>query len=52
MKPKNTSNNEEQGKKAVSDIETVIKLLKKKELQTKILKKILPDNKPSENKPV
>jgi len=40
------------GKNAGPEVESVIKLLKKKELQTKILKKIIPENKPSENKPV
>ncbi len=51
MKPEKTKN-EEPGKKAAADLESVVKLLKKKELQTKILKKILPEKMPSENKPV
>jgi hypothetical protein len=51
MKPKETKK-DGNGKNAKNEIESVIKLLKKKELQTKILKKIMPENKPSENKPV
>jgi hypothetical protein len=54
MTPRNSKNekNGENGEKAVADIESVIKLLKKKELQTKILKKILPKNVTTDNKPV
>ena len=40
----------DKGKNAGPDVESVIKLLKKKELQTKILKKIIPENKPTDNK--
>ena len=56
MKPKETKK-ADNGKKAGTEtgtgteMEDVIKLLKKKELQTKILKKIIPDNQPHENKP-
>jgi hypothetical protein len=38
------------GKKTGTEKESVIKLLKKKELQTEILKRILKNNKLSDNK--
>ena len=49
MKPKEAKETEK-GKNAGPDVESVIKLLKKKELQNKILKKIIPENKPTDNK--
>jgi hypothetical protein len=47
MKPKKTQKDD--GKSTSPDIDSVIKILQKKELQTKILKKIIKENNPSDN---
>jgi hypothetical protein len=51
MKPNNIKK-EHPEKKELPDLDSVIKIIKKKELQTKILKKILPKNVTTDNKPV
>jgi len=47
MKPKKTQKDD--GKSTSPDIDSVLKILQKKELQTKILKKIIKENNPSDN---
>jgi hypothetical protein len=49
MKRKETKK-EDNGKKTETEMESVIQLLKKRELQTDVLKKIIKDNKLTDNK--
>jgi len=48
MKPQKTQKKDD-GKSTSPDFDSVLKILKKKELQTKILKKIIKENNPSDN---
>jgi len=49
MKRKETKK-EDNGKKTETEMESVIQLLKKRELQTDVLKKIIKDNKLTDKK--
>jgi hypothetical protein len=48
MKPQKTQKKDD-GKSPRPDFDSVLKILKKKELQTEILKKIIKENNPSDN---